>query len=247
MTKDQLQQELKKEIRPGVKPSDLKKKLKRSKSADDIPSSSTPNIPLKKYQSQLEIPLIQPNSKEQITNLKEQVKFHAETAQNYLQSLSTSQAKVSELETQIKNNPPNPLLQEQLKVKQQEIESLRKKLENTNTKLTETTQELDNSLFARYEAVKQFGKVYDKLQLVKQELDDTVDQASDELISSDDKASSLRTKLFTARQQISDLQKDLKLAQRLAELRKYPLPDNSPNLDYLSIGFYALGTIILIS
>ena len=229
MTKDQLQQELKKEIRPGVKPSDLKRKLKRSKSADDIPSSSTPNIPLQKSQSQLEITLTQPSKEETIINLKEQVKFHAETAQNYLTSLSTSQAKVSELEKKLKKNPPNVLLSEQLKAKQQELESLRKKLEEANTKLTETTQELDNSLFARVEAVKQFGKVYDKLQLVKQELDDTVDQASDELVKGDDKVSSLRTKLFTARQQISDLQKDLNLAQRLAELRKYPLPNNENN------------------
>src|SRR3954451_15328006 len=243
MTKDQLQQELDEKIKPGVKPSDLKK-LKRSKSADDIPASPTSNIPLKKSHSQLEIPLTQPNSKEQITNLKEQVKFHAETAQNYLQSLSTSQAKVSELEEKIKNNPPNPLLQEQLKVKQQEIESLRKKLEDTNTKLTDTTEQLDNSLFARVEAVKQFGKVYDKLQLVKQELDDTVEQASDELISSDDKASSLRTKLFTARQQISSLQKDLKLAQRLAELRKYPLPNNESNWDYLKYPLYSLALVL---
>ena len=247
MTKDQFQQELKKEVRPGVKPSDLKKKLKRSKSADDIPSSSSPNIPLKKSQSQLEIPLTQPTSEQTIASLQEQVKFHAETAQNYLTSLSTSQAKVSELEEKIKNNPPSPLLQEQLKEKQKEVEKLTEKLEQTNTKLTETTQELDNSLFARVEAVKQFGKVYDKLQQVKQELDDTVDQASDELVKGDDKNSQLRTKLFTARQQISDLQRDLNLAHRLAELRKDYLPDNSPNLDYLSIGFYALGAVILIS
>ena len=115
MTKDQLQQELKEKVKPGVKPSDLKKKLKRSKSADDIPSSSSPNTPLKKSQSQLEIPLTQPTSEQTITNLKEQVKFHAETAQDYLTSLSTSQAKVSELEEKLKKNPPTPLLQEQLK------------------------------------------------------------------------------------------------------------------------------------
>jgi chromosome segregation ATPase len=247
VTKDQLQQELKKEVRPGVKPSDLKKKLKRSKSADDVVSPSTPNIPLQKSQSQLEIPLTQPSKEETITNLKEQVKFHAETAQNYLTSLSTSQAKVSELEEKIKKNPPTPLLQEQLKAKQKEVEELRKQKEQLNQKLTENTEQLDNSLFARYEAVKQFGKVYDKLQLVKQELDDTVDQASDELVKGDDKASSLRTKLFTARQQIGDLQKDLKLAQRLAELRKDYLPDNSPNLNYLPYGFYAFSAIILIS
>ena len=229
MTKDQFQQELNKEVRPGVKPSDLKRKLKRSKSADDIPASSTPNIPLQKSQSQSEIPLTQPTSEQTITNLQEQVKFHAETAQNYLQSLSTSQAKVSELEEKLKKNPPTPLLLEQLKEKQQGIEELRKKLEDTNTKLTDTTEQLDNSLFARYEAVKQFGKVYDKLQLVKQELDDTVDQASDELVKGDDKNSQLRTKLFTASQQINSLQKDLNLAERLAEMRKYPLPDDNTN------------------
>ena len=218
MTKDQLQKELIEKIKPGVKASDLRK-LKKSKSDSDLPN--TPKTqPLQHSKSQLEIPLTQPSKEETIINLKEQVKFHAETAQNYLQSLSTSQAKVSELE---------------------------EKLEAKNTELKVTKQELDNSLFARVEAVKQFGKVYDKLQLVKQELDDTVDQASDELVKGDDKASQLRTKLFTARQQISDLQKDLKLAQRLAELRKDYLPDNSPNLDYLPYGIYALGTIILIS
>jgi uncharacterized phage infection (PIP) family protein YhgE len=161
MTKEQLQQELQEKVKEGIKPSDIKK-LKRSKSANDIPTA-----------------------------------------------------------------PPLPLINDQLKEKQQEVENLRKKLEESNTKLKETKQELDNSLFARIEAVKQFGLIYDKLQLVKQELDDTVDQASDELVSADDKVSSLRTKLFTAQQQIDSLQKDLNLAQRLAEMRKYPLPSKS--------------------
>jgi len=43
MTKQQFQKELKEKIKPGTKPSDLKK-LKRSKSADDIPT--TPPLPL---------------------------------------------------------------------------------------------------------------------------------------------------------------------------------------------------------
>jgi hypothetical protein len=86
MVKDQLQQELEEKVIPGVKPSDLRK-LKRSKSAGDV-SSAPPSPP------------------KQITQLKEQVKFHAETAANYLKSLQTSQAKVSELEAQLKRNPP---------------------------------------------------------------------------------------------------------------------------------------------
>jgi uncharacterized phage infection (PIP) family protein YhgE len=127
------------------------------------------------------------------------------------------------------NNPPTPLLQEQLKTKQQEVENLREQLAGKNTELKATKQELDNSLLARVEAIQQFGLIYDKLQLVKQELDDIVDQASDELVKGDDKVSSLRTKLFTAQQQIDSLQRDLKLAQRLADLRKYPLPNNNNN------------------
>src|SRR5579871_1860789 len=43
MTKQDLQKELKEKVKEGVKPSDLKK-LKRSKSADDIPTA--PLLPL---------------------------------------------------------------------------------------------------------------------------------------------------------------------------------------------------------
>src|ERR687884_758648 len=78
MTKStEFQKELKEKIKPGVKASDLKK-LKRSKSAGDIPTNK------------------------EITQLQEQVKFHSQTAANYLQTLQTTQAKVSELETELK-------------------------------------------------------------------------------------------------------------------------------------------------
>jgi len=93
MTKDQLQKELLEKVKPGTKPSHLKK-LKRSKSAGDIPSSP-------------------PSQEKQITQLQEQVRFHAEVAANYLKSLQTSQAQVSELEEKLKNNPPTQLLQDQ--------------------------------------------------------------------------------------------------------------------------------------
>src|SRR3954470_14332788 len=111
MTKQELQKESKAKVKPGVKPSDLRK-LKRSKSAGDIPAT----------------PASQPK---QITQLQDQVKFHAETAQNYLQALQTSQAKVSELETQLKNNPPTPLLTEPT-----------------------LTHQLDNALSARHQNLK---------------------------------------------------------------------------------------------
>jgi hypothetical protein len=154
MTKQEFQQELLEKVKEGIKPSTVRK-LKKSKSADDIPVSSVSSIPLKKSNSQLEIPTSQqPSPQEQIINLKNSVKFHAQTATNYLQSLQTSQAKVSELEKRLKTHPPNQLLQDQLKEKQQEVESLRAKLDDSNQKLTETTTELDNSLSARHKSLK---------------------------------------------------------------------------------------------
>ena len=119
MTKQELQKELKEKVKEGIKPSHLKK-LKRSKSEGDIPKA--PPLP----------------TSAQITQLQQQVKFHAETAANYLKSLQVSQAKVSELEEKLKSNPPSQLLQDQLKEKQQQIENLRKQLE-TNPNPTDLT------------------------------------------------------------------------------------------------------------
>jgi hypothetical protein len=62
MTKEQFQQELKDKITAGVKPSDLKK-LKRSKSADDI----NPNPPTQLLQDQLK------EKQQQIESLRQQL------------------------------------------------------------------------------------------------------------------------------------------------------------------------------
>jgi len=140
-------------------------------------------------------------------------------------------------------DPPNILLQDQLKEKQKLIEELRKQLETVNQELKETKQELDNSLEARVEAVQQFGKVYDKLQQVRQELDGTIEEASTELISSDGKVSSLRTKLRTAQQTIQQLTNELKWEK----IKKGTNLNNSPelpeSLNYLRYALYSLLTI----
>ncbi|CAJ0925548.1 19194_t:CDS:2 [Entrophospora sp. SA101] len=94
--KDNLQQELKAKVKPGIKPSHLRK----SKSLSDIPvAPPLPNTPLQKSKSQLDIPVSQqPTPSQQISQLQEQVKFHAQTSQNYLQSLQVAQAKIIDLE-----------------------------------------------------------------------------------------------------------------------------------------------------
>src|SRR6266513_1086616 len=105
MTKDQLQAELKAKVKAGIKPSDLKK-LKRSKSADDIPNSLTPpNPPLKKSHSQLELPLPKPSKDQIIKQLKQDLLFTQNTANNYLTSLQVAQAQIAQLQEQIKENP----------------------------------------------------------------------------------------------------------------------------------------------
>ena len=247
MPKKKLQQEIKDKVKPGVKPSDLKK-LKRSKSADDIPSTPT-SVPLKKSQSQLEIPLTQPNPKEQISNLKEQVKFHAETAANYLKSLQSSQAKVSELEGKIKN-PPSSLLQDQLKEKQKELESLRAKLESTNSELNTLKEThssvLDDNLSLKHQGLKDWFKQYQQTQELDQELTENVDYASSELEKQDKTINQLRSEVNHLKLTNQSLTKDLDLATKLAELRENPLPDNSPNLIYLKpLVFLAVATITL--
>jgi len=102
--KEQFKKELKEKIKPGVKASDLKK-LKRSKSADDIPSAPA-SVPLAKTQS----------------------------------------------------NPPNQLLTDQLKEKQQEIEKLREQLETTNTELKSLQEThssvLDDNLSLKHQSLK---------------------------------------------------------------------------------------------
>jgi chromosome segregation ATPase len=156
MTKANLQKELKEKVKEGIKPSHLKK-LKRSKSVDDIPASPTQPLPLNRSKSQLEIPL-QPSLKDQVLQLQDQVKFHSETAANYLSSLQTSQAKVNDLESQIKNNPPNQLLQDQLSEKQKSIENLTKKLEETNSELNAikatNSNLLDDNLTLKHQGLK---------------------------------------------------------------------------------------------
>jgi|SRR3954447_6775415 len=122
MTKQDLQKELLEKVKPGTKPSHLKK-LKRSKSEGDIPKTPT-SVPVKKSQSQLEIPLTQPSPEKTLTELQAQIRFHTQTAANYLKSLQVSQAKVSELEEKLKHKSLNQLA------------------------------ELDNSLFARHKSLK---------------------------------------------------------------------------------------------
>jgi len=94
MTKQDLQAELKAKVKAGIKPSDLKK-LKKSKSLSDLPTSST-NPPLKKSQSQLEIPL-PPNLKQQISALQDELTTERKRVDLLREDLASAQAKNKQL------------------------------------------------------------------------------------------------------------------------------------------------------
>jgi len=141
MTKEILQKELNEKLKAGVKPSDLKK-LKRSKSADDIPTSPPPaSQPRRKSVNPV---ITEDTLTKQLSEAQDQIsilELKLETCQRELTELNNLTAE-------------NTHLKEQAKIKQQQMESLRKDLEETNSKLTQTQQELDKSLAARHQGLK---------------------------------------------------------------------------------------------
>ena len=130
MTKPDFQKELKDKVKPGVKPSDLKR-LKRSKSADDIAFTPPTSIPVSRSKSTE--PFKDPkypyttlvSQQEELDKLKKETVAKSDT-------IALLRKKVESLETQLKNNPPSQLLQGQLTEKQQEVERLREQLEIKN-------------------------------------------------------------------------------------------------------------------
>jgi len=186
MTKQDLQKELQEKVKEGLKPSHLKK-LKRSKSADDIPTSLTPPTPpLKKSHSHLEIPLAnQPSKNQQIKQLKQNLLFTQNTADNYLQSLQTAQAQIIQL-------------QEQLKTKSTKNQSSQT-VENDQVKIKELEQQI---LQLRLDKIKEFGDYLEKKGELETELELNINSGIKEI-------QSLENKLRTTNQKRLELQNQL--------------------------------------
>ena len=178
MTKE-LQKELLEKVKPGTKPSHLK----RSRSVGDIPQAPPLPKTLTKSAEELELGS---------SNLSQELK---------------------------KTTDLTSLLQEQLKAKQQELEKLREQLELDNSPQANPTQELDQSLMARHSNLKNRFKQYQKSKSLDKELTENIEQASTELINQDQKITQLRNSNNKLQQENSNLHRDLKLSQRLAELR----------------------------
>jgi capsule polysaccharide export protein KpsE/RkpR len=137
MTKQALQQELLEKVKPGTKPS----QLKRSKSAGDISVKEAKSLNRSKSAQELE-PVNHKETVEQWENKVSILELKLETQARELTELNSLQAE-------------NEHLKAQSKVKQQEIEQLRKGLEEKNTELSQIKAELDKSLEARHQGLKE--------------------------------------------------------------------------------------------
>lgn len=65
-----------------------------------------------------------------------------------------------------------------------------------------------------------------------------MEESAEELVNQDEKLASLRSENFKLKQANQSLEKDLKLNQRLAELRKVPYFENE--VSYFKLAVYAL-------
>jgi chromosome segregation ATPase len=149
MTKSKLQQEqnaliqeLLAKVREGIKPSDLKKPKKNLKpQVDDGYESDSSNK---------SIPTPPPLPNSQIKELKTQVSFWSNTANNHLKNLQLAQAKITSLQEQIqklKTQKTPPKESELLKDKNHQIEIIALENEKNLAKvnqLNQTIAELKN-------------------------------------------------------------------------------------------------------
>ena len=167
--KENLQKELLEKVKPGTKPSDIRK-LKRSKSAGDIPSApplpnSTPlarsksTEPFKDPKYPYTTLISQAQELEELKNSlssldKERQDLRKET-ETKSTTISLLRKKISELEA---SNPPNLLLSEQLTEKQKEVEKYRKALEEIRTEVNNYKNEretlLDDNLTLKHQNLK---------------------------------------------------------------------------------------------
>ncbi len=102
--------------------------------------------------------------------------------------------------------------------------------------------ELDKSLEARHQGLKDFGSEYAKKKQTQQELTRTVEESAKELTSQDQLLTKLRSENFKLKQTNQSLQRDLTLVQKLAESRKVPYFENefSSSLNYFKYAVYGL-------
>ncbi|CAJ0856019.1 17307_t:CDS:2 [Entrophospora sp. SA101] len=210
MTKDQLQAELKKKVKPGIKPSHLRK----SKSLSDIPvAPPLPNTPLQKSKSQLDIPTQQPTPEQQISQLKQTLTFTQNTAQNYLASLQVAQAKITELEAELKSHETFIDAPE----------------ENPAELKTQISQLEEQILQLRLDKIKDFGDYYEQKKVLETELEENISEGINEINRLENQLLATNKKKLELQQQLNQTQtKNTKLELKLLNNQA---PETNPKLE----------------
>ncbi|KLL04960.1 MAG: hypothetical protein MRERV_8c044 [Mycoplasmataceae bacterium RV_VA103A] len=154
MNKTKLQQEILEKVKPGTKPSDLKKK--RGNAIQFTHSIPTPPPS----------PVLKPTKTNNLKELQQQVQFHAREAQNYLSSLQKLTAENDNLKEEIKKIKPTKTQTELEKALQEANEKIRK-LEQKNdpehilekhNPYKEKVKELETKIHEQYKTIEDLKK-----------------------------------------------------------------------------------------
>ena len=198
MTKTKLQSELKEKVKPGIKPS----QLKRSKSSEEIPHPHLAVPPLQKSKSAQDI-LQQPSLSEQVKSLKQELSFSQTTAQNYLERLQSLEAEHSNLENEVK---------EKANAKIEAANERARKLKESNNSLIDKNNEL------RLQALKDFDEVRENKQ--------GIEQAVEKLVSTEQTQINYQVQNGILLREKKDLEQRLQTAneriQKLYQLKGLP-------------------------
>ncbi len=201
MTKTKLQQELKEKVKPGIKPS----QLKRSKSSEEIPHPNLTVPPLQKSKSAQDI-LQPPSLSEQVKSLKQELSFSQTTAQNYLERLQKLEAEHSNLESEVKE------LKDKANLKIEQANERARKLKEANTALIDKNNEF------RLQALKDFGEVRANQQ--------GLEQAVNKLVNTEQTQINYQVQNGILLREKKDLEKRLQTAneriQKLYQLKGLP-------------------------
>lgn len=237
MTKQNLQKELLEKVKPGTKPSDLK----RSKSAENLLTPPAPPLARSKSAEPFSDPkypyttLI--SQQQELETLRKETVAKSETIRllrKRAESLETELIQVCETFTS----------QLTSLTRLQSLEAENQTLKEQIATLTNHATDLD--LKARHQNLKAWFSSYQQKQQLDRELAENIDQASTELISQDQTISQLRGELRKLKQTNQSLTKDLELAQRAVAWRKSPLPlpsTPSPGTFY-ALTFCLIGTVL---
>ncbi|CAH1762791.1 321_t:CDS:2 [Entrophospora sp. SA101] len=140
-------------------------------------------------QAKSQLPKLE-KSLEQITQLKQTLAFTQNTAQNYLQSLQSAQAKITELE-------------EELKTKKIFTEAP----EENSTELKTKIQQLEDQILElRLEKIKDFGDYYQKKQELETELELNINEGVNEIHRLENKLIATNKKKLELQQKLSQAQ-----------------------------------------